>query len=119
MGVCVRHIYIYIYGSPRIQPLRCTNTTRPSSSLLPLDLRSLGATHEGDLCRLIRRTIDLLRSFAVCRELSGRTRDRARAAAELLNRAPVFEPDEPFEAHTHTHSRHGSSSNSDRVSRAS
>ena len=33
---------------------------------------------EGDVCRLVRRTIDVLRSFAVCAELPARVRDNAR-----------------------------------------
>ena len=87
-------------GGPRISPPPRARARSLSLSLERLveswaegcawnELLASTSLAEGDVCRLVRRTIDVLRSFAVCAELPARVRDNARAASEMLDRPPV------------------------------
>lgn len=44
---------------------------------------------QGDLCRVLRRTMEVLRSLCLSSSLSSGLRDKARKAMDSLDRAPV------------------------------
>jgi hypothetical protein len=49
---------------------------------------------EGDVVRVLRRTVDLLAQIPYCEAVSQQLRDNARAALRAINRFPVCELDD-------------------------
>jgi superfamily II RNA helicase len=56
------------------------------------DLIANTSLDEGDVVRIMRRTVDLLAQVPYCEAISQRLRDNARAALKAINRFPVCEP---------------------------
>ena len=58
------------------------------------DLISNTSLDEGDVVRIIRRTIDLLSQIKYCESISGHLKDNAKLAVKAINRFPVCESDD-------------------------
>ena len=56
------------------------------------DLIANTSLDEGDVVRIMRRTVDLLAQVPYCEAVSQRLRDNARTALKAINRFPVCEP---------------------------
>ena len=56
------------------------------------DLIANTSLDEGDVVRIMRRTVDLLAQVPYCEAISQRLRDNARTALKAINRFPVCEP---------------------------
>jgi superfamily II RNA helicase len=56
------------------------------------DLIANTSLDEGDVVRVMRRTVDLLAQVPYCEAISQRLRDNARSALKAINRFPVCEP---------------------------
>ena len=56
------------------------------------DLIANTSLDEGDVVRIMRRTVDLLAQVPYCEAISQRLRDNARSALKAINRFPVCEP---------------------------
>ncbi len=56
------------------------------------DLIANTSLDEGDVVRIMRRTVDLLAQVPYCEAVSQRLRDNARSALKAINRFPVCEP---------------------------
>ncbi|MBV2350118.1 DEAD/DEAH box helicase [Synechococcus sp. HK05] len=56
------------------------------------DLIANTSLDEGDVVRIMRRTVDLLAQVPYCEAISQQLRDNARAALKAINRFPVCEP---------------------------
>jgi len=56
------------------------------------DLIANTSLDEGDVVRIMRRTVDLLAQIPYCEAISEQLRSNARAALKAINRFPVREP---------------------------
>ncbi len=56
------------------------------------DLIANTSLDEGDVVRIMRRTVDLLAQIPYCEAISDQLRTNARAALKAINRFPVREP---------------------------
>jgi len=56
------------------------------------DLIANTSLDEGDVVRIMRRTVDLLAQIPYCEAISDQLRTNARAALKAINRFPVCEP---------------------------
>ncbi|MFZ9621814.1 MAG: hypothetical protein ACO289_11485, partial [Prochlorococcaceae cyanobacterium] len=56
------------------------------------DLIANTSLDEGDVVRIMRRTVDLLAQIPYCEAISEQLRSKARAALKAINRFPVCEP---------------------------
>ena len=56
------------------------------------DLIANTSLDEGDVVRIMRRTVDLLAQIPYCEAISEQLRTNARAALKAINRFPVREP---------------------------
>jgi superfamily II RNA helicase len=56
------------------------------------DLIANTSLDEGDVVRIMRRTVDLLAQIPYCEAISEQLRSNARAALKAINRFPVCEP---------------------------
>ena len=59
-----------------------------------IDLISNTSLDEGDVVRILRRTVDLLSQLPYCNSISKELRDNARHALKLINRFPVSESED-------------------------
>ena len=56
------------------------------------DLIANSSLDEGDVVRIMRRTVDLLAQIPYCEAVSEQLRTNARQALKAINRVPVCEP---------------------------
>ena len=59
------------------------------------DLIANTSLDEGDVVRIMRRTVDLLAQVPYCEAISEQLRSNARQALHAINRFPVAEADDP------------------------
>ena len=59
------------------------------------DLIANTSLDEGDVVRIMRRTVDLLAQVPYCEAISEQLRSHARQALHAINRFPVTEADDP------------------------
>jgi superfamily II RNA helicase len=62
------------------------------------DLIANTSLDEGDVVRIMRRTVDLLAQVPYCEAISEQLRKNARAALTAINRFPVAEADQVLKA---------------------
>ena len=70
------------------------------------DLISNTSLDEGDVVRIIRRTIDLLSQLPYCEAISEQLRNKARLALQAINRFPVREEVDLLEASAKKEANH-------------
>ena len=62
------------------------------------DLIANTSLDEGDVVRIMRRTVDLLAQVPYCEAISEQLRSKARQALKAINRFPVAEADDLLKA---------------------